>query len=48
MLSHSFDGFYIVAKFELPKVEDLKLVTFQFDFKCSYLLPITQKTAATM
>ena len=22
MLSHSFDGFYVVAKFELPTVED--------------------------
>ena len=25
MLSHSFDKFYVVAKFELPRVEDLKL-----------------------
>ena len=23
-ISHSFDRFYIVTKFELPKVEDLK------------------------
>ena len=37
MLSHSFDRFYIVARFELPKVEDLKLATFKFDFRCSYL-----------
>ena len=37
MLSHSLDRFYIVAKFELPKVENLKLATFKFDFKCSYL-----------
>ena len=36
MLSHSFDQFYIVTKFELPKTEDLRLVTFKFDFKCSY------------
>ena len=36
MLSHSFDQFYIVTKFELPKTKDLKLVTFKFDFKCSY------------
>ena len=27
MLSHSFDRFYVVTKFELPKVEDLKLTT---------------------
>ena len=37
MLSHSFDRFYIVIKFELPKTEDLKLATFGFDFKCSYV-----------
>ena len=37
MLSHSFDRFYVVTKFELPKVEDLKLRTIDFDSKCSYL-----------
>ena len=36
MLSHSFDRFYIVTKFELPKIQDLKLATFGFDFECSY------------
>ena len=36
MLSHSFDQFYIVTKFELPKTEDLRLMTFKFDFECSY------------
>ena len=36
MLSHSFDKFYIVMKFELPKTKDLRLATFKFDFKCSY------------
>ena len=36
MLSHSFDRFYIVTKFELPKTKDLKLATFAFDFECSY------------
>ena len=36
MLSHSFDRFYIVTKFELPKTEDLRLITFKFDFECSY------------
>ena len=34
MLSHSFDQFYVV---ELPKVEDLKLTTIDFDSNCSYL-----------
>ena len=36
MLSHSFDQFYILTKFELPKTKDLRLMTFKFDFKCSY------------
>ena len=36
MLSHSFDRFYIVTKFELPRTQDLKLATFGFDFECSY------------
>ena len=36
MVSHSFDRFYIVTKFELPKTQDLKLATFGFDFECSY------------
>ena len=37
MLSHSFDRFYVVTKFELPKVEDQKLMTIDFDSKYSYL-----------
>ena len=37
MLSHSFDRFYAVTKFKLPKVEDLKLMTIDSDSKCSYL-----------
>ena len=37
MLSHSFDRLYVVTNFELPKVEDLKFTTVQFDSKCSYL-----------
>ena len=36
MLSHSFDQFYIVTKFELPKTKDLRLATFKFDIECSY------------
>ena len=36
-LSHSFDRFYVVSKFELPKVEDLKLVTISYDSDCKYL-----------
>ena len=37
MLSLSFDRFYIVTKFELPKMKDLRLTTFKFYFECSYL-----------
>ena len=37
MLSHSFDRFYIVTKFELPKTKDLRLATFKFDLECSYV-----------
>ena len=37
MLSHSFDRFYVVTKFELPRVEDLKLTTIDFDSNYSYL-----------
>ena len=37
MLSHSFDRFYVVTKFELPQIEDLHLTTIQFGSTCSYL-----------
>ena len=37
MLSHSFDRFYVVTKFEIPKVKDLKLTTFSFNLTCNYL-----------
>ena len=37
MLSHSFDRFYVVAKFELPKIEDMHLITFQFHSRCRYI-----------
>ena len=37
MLSHSFDRFYVVTKFELPRVDDLKFTPINFDHSCSYL-----------
>ena len=37
MLYHSFDRYYVVTKFEIPKIEDLKLVTFTFDLTCKHL-----------
>ena len=36
MLSHSFDRFYIVTRFELPKTKKLRLATFKVNFECSY------------
>ena len=38
MLVHSFDRFYVVTKFEMPKIEDLKLTIFAFDLACSHLI----------
>ena len=38
MLAHSFDRFYVVTKFEMPKIEDLKLTTFTFHLACSHLV----------
>ena len=36
-LLHSFHRFYVVTKFELPKVEELKLTTISYDSDCKYL-----------
>ena len=35
MLAHSFDRFYVVTRIEIPKVLDLNLTLFQFDYNCS-------------
>ena len=36
MLTHSFDRFYVVAKYEIPKIENLKFTTFSFDLMCNH------------
>ena len=36
-LLYSFDRFYVVTKFELPKIGDLKLTTISYDSDCKYL-----------
>ena len=36
-VSHSFDRFYILTKFELPKVEDLKFDDIPYDADCAHL-----------
>ena len=40
MLAHSCDRFYVVTKVELPKVSDLNLTMFQFDYNCSHVANI--------
>ena len=37
MLTHSFDRFYVVAKYEISKVEHLQFTTFAFDLTCNHL-----------
>ena len=37
MLTHSFDRFYVVAKYKIPKVEHLLFTTFSFDLMCNHL-----------
>ena len=37
MLTHSFDRFYVVAKYEIPEVEHLQFTTFSFDLMCNHL-----------
>ena len=32
-----FDRFYIVTKFILPNIEDIKFLLISFDMHCSYL-----------
>ena len=37
MLAHSFDRFYVVIKFILPTITDLKFSLIKLDEKCEYL-----------
>ena len=48
MLSHSFDRFYIVTRIEVPKVLDLNLTLFQFDYNCSHVVNIEKGTGFTI
>ena len=36
MLGHSFDRFYVVTKFMLPMIGDLKFSKLDFDYTCAY------------
>ena len=37
MLAHSFDRFYIVTKFILPSIEDIKSSKLKYDNTCAYM-----------
>ena len=37
MLAHSFERFYIVTKFMLPSMGDLKFSKLNFDHTCAYM-----------
>ena len=37
MLAHSFDRFYVVTKFILPTIGDLKFSKLDFDYTCAYM-----------
>ena len=37
MLAHSFDRFYIVTKFMLPSIGDIKFSRLNFDHSCAYM-----------
>ena len=37
MLAHSFDRFYVITKFVLPTLDDLKLYPIRYDKDCQYL-----------
>ena len=37
MLAHSFDRFYVVTKFMLPMIGDLKFTKLDVDYTCAYM-----------
>ena len=37
MLVHSFDRFYVVTKFMLPRIGDIKFSKLNFDHTCAYM-----------
>ena len=47
MLSHSFNRFYVVTKFSLQTIDDIKIPPITFDMECSYLnIQLDQNTHA--
>ena len=47
-ISHSFDRFYVVTKFELPKVQDLQFTTIPYDKNCKHLEDAKSKGGLTL
>ena len=43
MLAHSFDRFYVITKFVLPTLDDLKLYPIRYDKECQYLRNLDDK-----
>ena len=43
MLAHSFDKFYVLTKFILPKMNDLELSPIKYDKECKYLHDLDNK-----
>ena len=43
MLAHSFDRFYVITKFVLPTLDDLKLSPIRYDKECNYLRNLDDK-----
>ena len=43
MLAHSFDRFYVITKFVLPSLDDLKLSLIRYDKECRYLRNLDKK-----
>ena len=43
MVSYSFDRFYVVTKFKLPKVQDLKFDSIPYDKGCNHLEEVKSK-----
>ena len=37
MLTHSFNRFYVMTKYEIPRVEQLQFTTFTFNLMCNHL-----------
>ena len=48
MLAHSFDRFYVVTKFILPTLDDLRLSPIEYDKNCNYLTRLDDQNDNTI